>query len=197
MRLNSLSRRLKNRRPFLPRVGVELLEARQLLAAQASVTIPPMLADLSAPDSNSIDLENYLNDPNIPGTVAEMEFLEGSQTATVDVALTDQATPITVQNFLSYANSGAYNGTILHRNAVLSTGAGGSPSTHAEIIQGGGFFLNENDPSGAAIDPIATNAPITNEWSANEPNVAGAIAMARTSDPNSATSQWFFDVISN
>jgi cyclophilin family peptidyl-prolyl cis-trans isomerase len=197
MRLSSQSRRLKNRRPFLPRVGVEPLEARQLLAAQIIQTAPPTLANLSAPAANSIDLENYLSDPNIPGTVAEMEFLEGSQTETVDVALTDEATPITVQNFLSYANSGEYNGTILHRNAVLSTGGNGSPSTPAEIIQGGGFYLNQSNPNGAAIDAIPTNAPITNEWNANETNVAGAIAMARTSDPDSATSQWFFDVVDN
>ena len=198
MRSIPLSRRLKNRRPYLPRVGAEVLETRQLLAAQLiEGGVSPILANITSPAANSVDLENFVSDPNIPGTVAEMEFLEGSQTVTVDIALTDSATPITVQNFLSYANSGAYNGTILHRNAVLSTGGNGSPSTPAEIIQGGGFFLNENDPNGASIDPIATNAPITNEWNANETNVAGAIAMARTSDPNSATSQWFFDVVNN
>jgi cyclophilin family peptidyl-prolyl cis-trans isomerase len=197
MRLNSMSRRLRNRRPSLLWAAIEPLEERQMLAATVTTQLPPILADTTAPAANSIDLENFVNDPNIPGTVAEMEFLEGSQTATVDVALTDSTTPITVQNFLSYANSGAYNGTILHRNAVLSTGANGSPSTPAEIVQGGGFFLNESNPSGAAIDAIPTNAPITNEWNANETNVAGSIAMARTSDPNSATSQWFFDVVNN
>ena len=147
MRMISSSRQFKNRRILFPCIITEPLEARQMLAAQVSAPISPILANLTSPDANSIDLENFINDPNIPGTVAEMEFLEGSQTATVDVALTDPQTPVTVQNFLSYANSGAYNGTILHRNAVLSTGAGGSPSAPAEIVQGGGFFRSEEHTS--------------------------------------------------
>ncbi len=198
MRLNSMSRRLRNRRPSLLLAAVEPLETRQLLAAQVSVQFPPVLAHQSAPAADSINLEQFVNDPNIPGTVAEMEFLEGSQTATVDIALNnDSETQTTVQNFLSYVNSGAYDGTILHRNAVLSTNANGSPSDPAEIVQGGGFFLNENNPAGAAIDQIATNAPIADEAGLDNPNVAGSIAMARTSDINSATSQWFFDVVDN
>lgn len=93
--------------------------------------------------------------------------------------------PITTQNFIQYVTSGEYNGTIFHRVATQS-------NQQIGVVQGGGF----TNQSGT-LTPIATNPPIANEWTASHPNDAGTIAMARTSELNSATSQFFFNVTDN
>ena len=85
--------------------------------------------------------------------------------------------PITVENFLSYAKNGYYNGTIFHR--VID----------GFMIQGGGFD--------AAMKQKATEKPIKNEASNGLKNNKYAIAMARTSIPDSATSQFFINVNNN
>jgi len=89
--------------------------------------------------------------------------------------------PKTVGNFLQYAKSGFYKGTIFHR--VID----------GFMIQGGGF-----DPD---MHQKATRPPIENEagiaFKAGLKNEVGTIAMARTSDPNSATAQFFINVKDN
>lgn len=85
--------------------------------------------------------------------------------------------PATVANFLSYVKSGFYNGTIFHR--VIP----------GFMIQGGGF-----EPG---MQQKPTQAPIKNEADNGLPNLTGTIAMARTSDPNSATAQFFINVADN
>jgi cyclophilin family peptidyl-prolyl cis-trans isomerase len=88
----------------------------------------------------------------------------------------DQA-PASVENFIAYARSGFYDGTIFHR--VIS---------HF-MIQGGGFT--------ADLVKKATREPIANEGSNGLSNKRGTIAMARTNDPHSATSQFFINVQDN
>ena len=85
--------------------------------------------------------------------------------------------PITVRNFLSYVKDGTYNGTIFHR--VMS----------GFMIQGGGFT--------PAMVKKPTRAPIQNEWRNGLKNEVGTIAMARTQNPNSATTQFFINVAKN
>jgi len=87
--------------------------------------------------------------------------------------------PITVDNFLRYAKDGYYDGTIFHR--VMST----------FMIQGGGFTV-EMEKKGAGL-----RKPIKNEWRNGLKNKRGAIAMARTKVPDSATSQFFINVVDN
>ena len=89
----------------------------------------------------------------------------------------DQA-PISVANFLRYLDEGFYEGTVFHR--VIP---------HF-MIQGGGFDaeLTRKPP---------THQPIKNEWQNGLKNVRGSIAMARTQDPNSATSQFYINVKDN
>ncbi len=85
--------------------------------------------------------------------------------------------PISTANFLAYVNSGFYNDTIFHR--IIPN----------FMIQGGG--LNED------MQKQATNAAIKNEASNGLSNERGTIAMARTNDPDSATSQFFINVRNN
>ena len=85
--------------------------------------------------------------------------------------------PATVENFINYANSGFYDGTIFHR--VISS----------FMIQGGGFTQD--------MQKKATGDAIRNEARDGFSNERGSIAMARTNDPHSATAQFFINVQSN
>ena len=85
--------------------------------------------------------------------------------------------PKTVENFLGYVRDGFFDGTIFHR--VIP----------GFMIQGGGFT--------ADMDKKSTRAPIENEASNGLSNERGTIAMARTSDPNSATAQFFINTVDN
>jgi cyclophilin family peptidyl-prolyl cis-trans isomerase len=85
--------------------------------------------------------------------------------------------PVTVANFLSYVDSGFYNGTIFHR--VIPN----------FMIQGGGF--------GTDMKEKATGDPIANESANRLSNTRGTVAMARTSDPDSATAQFFINQRTN
>ena len=106
---------------------------------------------------------------------------------TFDVQLFDEQVPTTVANFLGYVGNGAYANSIFHRSTTYN-------SADIQIVQGGGFAL-VTTPTTASLDPIATADPIPLE--AGLPNLRGTIAMARTADPNSATSGWFFNVQDN
>ena len=85
--------------------------------------------------------------------------------------------PKTVDNFVQYVNAGHYNGTVFHR--VIEN----------FMVQGGGFTTEMKEK--------ATRAPIGLESKNGLTNQRGAIAMARTMDPNSATAQFFINVKDN
>ncbi len=98
----------------------------------------------------------------------------------IDVQLYDTEAPLTVANFLSYAKSGAYNNSFIHR------------SVPGFIIQGGGYVWT------TTLNTIAANPPVANEFSPSRSNLRGTIAMAKLGgDPNSATDQWFFNLADN
>ena len=106
---------------------------------------------------------------------------------TFDVQLYDSQVPTTVANFLSYANTSSYTNSFFHRSTT-------DDPADIQIVQGGGFWIDSTGTSNV-ITPIATTAPIPLE--AGLSNLKGTIAMARTAAPNSATSQWFFNVTDN
>ena len=95
----------------------------------------------------------------------------------IEIELDAQKAPVSVENFLAYVDSGHYDGTVFHR--VIPN----------FMIQGGGF-----DES---FTQKPTRAPIKNEADNGLLNQRGTIAMARTADVNSATSQFFINVADN
>ena len=99
----------------------------------------------------------------------EMQTTLGKITLELDAA----KAPKSVENFLQYARSGQYDGTIFHR--VID----------GFMIQGGGFTKEMNEKP--------TKAPIANEAKNGLKNLRGSIAMARRADPHSATAQFFIN----
>lgn len=97
------------------------------------------------------------------------------------VALYPEYAPITVENFLRYVDQGFYEGTIIHR---VERG----PATLA-VLQGGGYD--------ADLQRKPTREPIPLESDNGLSNLRGTIAMARTSEPDSATSQFFLNYLDN
>lgn len=93
------------------------------------------------------------------------------------IELNAEKAPITVANFIDYVESGHYDGLIFHR--VIDS----------FMIQGGGMDSEMNEKR--------TGTPIKNEADNGLKNTTGTIAMARTSDPHSATAQFFINVRDN
>lgn len=98
---------------------------------------------------------------------------------TVTLELDREKAPISVDNFLKYVDSGYYNGLIFHR--VID----------GFMIQGGGFTENMREKRDGQLDPIK------NEAGNGLSNQRGTIAMARTNDPDSATSQFYVNLVDN
>ena len=96
---------------------------------------------------------------------------------TIELELDAEKAPISVENFLAYVDAGHYDGTLFHR--VIP----------GFMIQGGGFDTS--------MKQKATRGPIKNEADNGLTNQRGTVAMARTSDVNSATSQFFINVVDN
>lgn len=142
--------------PVIPSLSVTHL----LLVLLASLAISfPVLAG-----SDTVDQ---------PLPQVRMETSEG----VIEIMLRPDVAPKTVENFLSYVDSGFYEGTIFHR--VIP----------GFMIQGGGFDRN--------LGRKDTRTPIPNEASPTLRNLRGTVAMARTSQPHSATSQFFINVVDN
>jgi len=96
------------------------------------------------------------------------------------IELNEKDAPVSSANFLQYVKDGHYNGTVFHR--VMN----------GFMIQGGGMELQ----AGKLVEKD-TRAPIANEAANGLKNDRGTIAMARTNNPNSATAQFFINVVDN
>ena len=116
--------------------------------------------------------------PSAPTTSAAPVYVSMTTSkGVIYLELNAAKAPISTENFVNYTKEGFYNGTIFHR--VIKT----------FMIQGGGFT--------ADMKQKTTKAPISNEWQNGLPNSRGAISMARTNEPNSATCQFFINTVDN
>ncbi len=113
---------------------------------------------------------------NVAFAASPVVVMETSM-GTIEIELNEEKAPVTVANFLKYVDEGFYNGVIFHR--VINN----------FMIQGGGFTPDMKEKK--------TKAPIKNEAANGLRNDAGTIAMARTSDPHSASAQFFINVANN
>jgi len=120
---------------------------------------------------------------NVPAPQVTLDFSNGAGVAgEIVLTLAPDKAPITVRNFLSYVNSGFYVGTVFHR---VSPGF---------VVQGGGYSA----PLDANTQNLkSTNAPIALEVGTGLSNTQWTIAMARTNDSASATSQFFINLADN
>ena len=113
----------------------------------------------------------------IPTQAAEPTVVIATNLGNITVELNPALAPKSVANFLKYVEDKHYDGTVFHR--VIKD----------FMIQGGGYTEN--------LSQKPTRAPIVNEAKNGLKNVRGAIAMARTGDPDSATSQFFINTVNN
>ena len=116
--------------------------------------------------------------PTPRGPFVSLEVTQGRQAlGTIVIALNREKAPISVENFLQYVKAGHYDGTVFHR--VMP----------GFMIQGGGYTPE--------LEERPTRPAIKNEGKNGLRNSRGTVAMARTNDPNSATSQFFINVRDN
>ena len=139
--------------------------------AQTPETPPAAAPEAPAPDASQPA------PPAQPPTQEQPMVILKTTLGDITIKLFPDKAPITVANFLAYVDSGHYNGTIFHR--VID----------GFMIQGGGFnrYMLQKP----------TQAPIKNEAANGLQNKRGTIAMARTSVVDSATSQFFINVVDN
>lgn len=126
------------------------------------------------PDLAGLDRVTEARRPSVQGfPMLRFECSRGGFT----VQLFPEKAPLTVDNFLSYVDAGFFDGTIFHRVVP------------GFVIQGGGLTPD--------YDQKQTNAPVRNEATNGLKNERGTLSMARTSDPHSATSQFFVNLKDN
>ncbi len=145
----------------------------------------------SAKEATPIPLSTYFQDLEERGTVVKFHT-NAPEVTDFYIELFDAAgsadvlTPATVANFLAYVSAGRYDQTIIHR------------SVRGFVLQGGGFTAPDEPfgevgglPAEVAAYPAVVNEP-------GNSNVRGTMAMAKLGgDPNSATSEWFFNLADN
>ena len=155
-----------------------LLTTTCALLAQSSVPtlLQPIPAQALAPGGGSVtlDLRNYFIVPGVTGQIAQISTTSGM----INIELLANDAPQTVANFLNYVSNGRYQNTIFHR--IVSN----------FIVQAGGYTAT------VPYAQIPTFAPVVNEFKIA--NTRGTVAMAKLGgNPNSATSQWFFNLADN
>jgi cyclophilin family peptidyl-prolyl cis-trans isomerase len=120
-------------------------------------------------------------DPSAPAPRVSMQTSMGDIVVELDPA----HAPLTVANFLKYTDSGAYDGTTVHRVVP------------GFVIQGGGWTPDLKERAKAAAASGHPDTPIANEWSNGLKNTRGTIAMARDEAPDTATREFFINLKDN
>lgn len=152
--------------------GLDRFEDRFLLTVNVVNPVNDFLVFQNS-QPTSIRIDDRFDDDAISGQVVQFQSVLGD----IFVELFESQTPITTANFLRYADNNLYDNTVIHRSIA------------GFVVQGGGFEF-------PGLEAINTFNPIQNEPGIS--NTRGTIAMAKLGgDPNSATSQWFFNLADN
>jgi len=164
---------------MLKRVLLTLLLLLPVIAFAQSGTTAPAKPAATKPAAKAAPAKAKPADKTAPAaeTTAATKVLIKTSMGDMTVELYPEKAPKSVENFLAYVNSGFYDGTIFHR--VIDN----------FMIQGGGFTRE--------LRQKPTRAAIANEAKNGLSNLRGTLAMARTGDPNSATAQFFINVVDN
>lgn len=161
--------------------------AALLSAAAYGQSTAPVVAQ-AVPASNltaggsavTLDLRNFFAVPGVTGQVVRFDTVFGP----FNVELRADVAPRHVANFLNYVQTNAYANSFFHRAASFDNGS-------VSIVQGGGFRA----AGGSSVAEVPKFAPVALEY--NLPNSRGTLAAARTTDINSATSEFYFNVRDN
>ncbi len=161
-----------------------------MLTVNVLAALPDQSVLVNAPPQ-SIAVDARYDNLDVTGTVVRFTTNQSGSNNLIYTELFDQVgpsrtTPLTATNFLAYANAGRYTNTIIHRSIANF------------MIQGGGFTqpTAASNVAGGYPATIAQFAAVQNEF--GNSNIRGTIAMAKLgNDPNSATSQWFFNTADN
>jgi len=167
------------RLPLLLLALLAVCAARVAASTPAITSQPPAQSLNAGGPAVTIDLRNHFNLPGVSGPLVQFDTSLGR----FNVELRPDAAPKHVANFLAYVAARSYAGTFFHRSAALD-------GTAVSIVQGGGYLLGASGTS-----TVAKQSPVVLEY--NLPNARGTLAAARTSDINSATSEWYFNVRDN
>ena len=154
--------------------GFVLSARAQLSSVPTLLGAPPAMTTLAPGGTVSADLRPLLGVPGVTGQVVQFDTVRGI----FNVELLANDAPLTVANFLNYMNRGAYTNSFFHR------------SVRNFVIQGGGFTASSIPPPEIPADAAIR---LENKLS----NIRGTLAMARTDQLNSATSQWFVNTANN
>ena len=151
----------------------------------ASVTLPAYVADgdnnlvfeLTVTDADNNTASDLVTIKISNPDVSDRRVVVATSMGNFTIELNPEQAPITVANFLQYVDDGFYDGTLFHR--VIPN----------FVVQGGGFTTGLNAKQ--------TGDQIVNESSNGLKNVRESVAMARKSDPDTATSQWYVNLADN
>ena len=145
-------------------------------AADGEIVLTAPIPDQVAPASREpivIDLKDHFGTSNVTGNLVRVNTNRGNMTWELYGAFA----PLNVANFLGYARAGRYDNTVIHR------------SVPGFVIQGGGYLSPD-------LTSITRNAAVQNEFFIS--NLRGTVAFAKVAgDPNSATSEWFINLVDN
>ncbi|MEO5754614.1 MAG: peptidylprolyl isomerase, partial [Chthoniobacterales bacterium] len=178
---------------------ISLLVLPLASSLRAAPVVSAQIADFTVYDAtpaNEIDLTTKFSDPTLSANTVRLETVLGD----IDVVLFDQKTPITVDNFLRYIDSGAFYPTDLVTGDPAPLFFHRSPDPDDFVIQSGGYAAAQDllNPPAIFPTPVPQFDPIVNEARPDLHNVRGTISMAKLpNDPDSATSQWFINLIDN
>ena len=170
------------------RSGILIFTFLASVVLRAQTTVPTASSVLPAQTlspggaSVTLNLRNHFILPGVTGQIAQFDTVLGK----VNIELRADVAPRHVANFLAYAQSAAYSNSFIHRSASLESGGG-----PISIVQGGGY----RSDGGTNVSAIPKLTAVPLEY--NLPNSRGTLAAARTSDINSATSEWYVNVRDN